>query len=60
MYSEIIQAISTVGFPIACCVFLLWQNSQQEKYRREEQEKLRKAIENNTRSIDSLTKMLQQ
>lgn len=36
--NEIIQAISTVGFPIACCCFLLWQNSRQDEYHREQME----------------------
>ena len=52
--NEIIQAVSTVGFPIACCCFLLWQNSKQDNYNREQQEKLRQTIDNNTRSIESL------
>ena len=52
--NEIIQAISTVGFPIACCCFLLWQNSKQDQYNREQQEKLRLTIDNNTKSMEEL------
>jgi hypothetical protein len=52
--NEIIQAVSTVGFPIACCCFLLWQNSKQDTYNREQQQKLRDTIDNNTRTIDKL------
>lgn len=52
--NEIIQAISTVGFPIACCCFLLWQNSKQDQYNREQQEKLRATIDNNTKSMEEL------
>lgn len=52
--NEIIQAVSTVGFPIACCCFLLWQNSKQDQYNREQQQKLRDTIDNNTRTIDKL------
>lgn len=55
---EIIQGIATVGFPAACCAFLLWQNAQQEKYDREQQEKLRKVIEDNTRSINELSALV--
>lgn len=58
--SDIIQAISTVGFPIACCCFLLWQNSKQDNYNREQQEKLRDTIAGNTRSIEELGKLVQQ
>jgi len=57
--TEIIQAVSTVGFPIACCCFLLWQNSKQDQYNREQQEKLRATIEGNTRSIEELGKIVQ-
>ena len=58
--NEIIQAVSTVGFPIACCCFLLWQNSKQDQYNREQQEKLRVTIDNNTRSIQELGKLVHQ
>jgi hypothetical protein len=57
--NEIIQAVSTVGFPIACCCFLLWQNSKQDQYHREEMEKLRETISENTRIIDKLSKIVQ-
>ena len=39
--NELAQVISTVGFPIACCGYLLWQNGKQDNYHREEQAKLR-------------------
>ena len=52
--TELIQAISTVGFPIACCCFLLWQNSKQDEYHRKQQEELRKTIDGNTKSIEEL------
>ena len=57
--TEIIQAVSTVGFPIACCCFLLWQNSKQDQYNREQQEKLRATIDGNTKSIEELSKIVQ-
>lgn len=57
--TELIQAVSTVGFPIACCCFLLWQNSKQDEYHREEMEKLRDTISENTRIIDKLSKIVQ-
>ena len=52
--NEIIQAVSTVGFPIACCCFLLWQNSKQDEYHRQQMEELRKTIEGCTKSNDEL------
>lgn len=57
--TELIQAVSTVGFPIACCCFLLWQNSKQDQYNREQQEKLRATIDGNTKSIEELGKVVQ-
>lgn len=58
--NELIQAVSTVGFPIACCCFLLWQNSKQDQYNREQQEKLRATIDNNTQSIESLSAIVKE
>lgn len=58
--NELIQAVSTVGFPIACCCFLLWQNSKQDQYNREQQAKLRETIDNNTRSIEGLSAIVQE
>lgn len=58
--NEIIQAVSTVGFPIACCCFLLWQNSKQDQYNREQQAKLRETIDNNTKSIEGLSAIVQE
>ena len=42
--NAIISAISTVGFPIVCCVALFLQNT-----------KLRDTVEENTKAIISLT-----
>lgn len=58
--NDIVTAISTVGFPIACCCFLLWQNSKQDNYNREQQDKLRATIDNNTKSIESLQGVVQE
>ena len=52
--TDLIQAVSSVGFPIACCCFLLYQNAKRDEYHRKQQEELRKTIDNNTRSIDGL------
>ena len=58
--SDIVQANSTVGFPIASCCFLLWQNSKQDNYNREQQEKLRETISANTKSIEELAKLIKE
>ena len=56
--NEIIQAVSTVGFPIACCCSLLWQNSKQDTYHREQMEKLRTTIDENTKMIEKLAELI--
>lgn len=56
----IIQLIGAVGFPIACCCFLLWQNSKQDQYNRDQQEKLRQTIDQNTRSIEELGSLIRE
>lgn len=56
--NEIVQAVSTVGFPIACCCFLFWQSSKQDTYHREQMEKLRQTIEKNTKMIEKLAELI--
>lgn len=41
------QLISNVGFPIAVCIYLAWSN-----------ENLRKCIDENTKTIESLKQMI--
>lgn len=43
-FNLILQAISTVGFPIVCCIVLFLQNN-----------KLRDTIEDNTKALLTLT-----
>ena len=43
-FNTIVGAVSTVGFPIACCVVLFIQN-----------DKLRTTVEDNTKAVLSLT-----
>ena len=56
--NDIANAVSTVGFPIALCVFLVWQNSQQDQYFREILDKLRETVERNTNSITELAQII--
>lgn len=56
--NDIVNAISTVGFPIALCVFLVWQNSKQDNYFREILDKLRETVERNTNSITELAQII--
>lgn len=58
--NELAQVISTVGFPIACCGYLLWQSGKQDNYHRDEQSKLRECIEKNTETIAKLAEKIDQ
>lgn len=44
----ILSAISTVGFPIACCIYLIYVNQRADEKHAEEIEKLRITVQNNT------------
>ena len=46
--------ISSVGFPIAICIYLLYQNAKQDEFNRKAQENIEKAIDNNTKTINKL------
>lgn len=48
------QGIATVGFPAACCVYLLKQNAKQDEARNSELERFRKVIEENTSTLKEL------
>lgn len=50
--------ISTCGFPVACCAYLMYQNAQQEKSRERETEQLRKTVDANTRAVKELTEYI--
>lgn len=46
--NTITQFIGSVGFPIACCVYLIYTQKDIQKKNVEEIEKLRETVENNT------------
>ena len=52
--SSIAQIISTVGFPIAMCVALLWYNKDMSVKHKEETEKFTEALNNNTLVLQKL------
>lgn len=51
---SIAELISTVGFPIAMCIYLVWTNKQNNDKHTEEIDKLRETVENNTRAMIKL------
>lgn len=47
--SALTSLISSVGFPIACCIYLIYSNNKTAEKHAEEVEKLRVTVENNTK-----------
>lgn len=47
--NTIVSIISTVGFPIACCIYLIWYSNKMNERHADEIEKLRKSLDNNTK-----------
>lgn len=54
--TEIITAVSTLGFPIVACGALAWYVYKLTQTHRAEVEKLADVIANNTRAIERLTR----
>ena len=54
IYNAIIQAVSTVGFPIVCCLLMMKNNKEIQNVNAKKEESLQKVIENNTLSITKL------
>lgn len=50
--------ISSVGFPIACCIFLFWAIGKLDDRHADEVEKLRISVDNNTRAMLKLCQKL--
>lgn len=51
---EIVQAISTLGFPIAISVYLLWSSEKQRQEARQDSEKWCEAINKNTSVMEKV------
>ena len=57
-FSGITNLISSVGFPIACCIYLIYSNNKTAEKHAEEVEKLRQTVENNTKVMLKLCSKL--
>ena len=51
---EVMNFISTLGFPIFIAIWLLFKDSKADTERKEQIKDLKTAIENNTKSIEKL------
>lgn len=52
--SAIVQIISSLGFPIACCIAMFWQNNKLNESHKAEVSKLNEAINNNTIALNHI------
>ena len=56
--NTIIQLVTTLGFPIVCCVALFWRMIKSDENHKEEMDKLSEALNNNTLAINKLNERL--
>lgn len=56
--TAITQIISTLGFPIAVCVYLLYHDGKREETHKEEMVKMTEAINNNTIALTRLVERM--
>ena len=54
-FNDIITAVSTLGFPIAACLFFMWQSKTQDERAARQMEKLNDILTNNTAAVQELT-----
>lgn len=57
--SDLINAISTVGFPIVMCLLLLYVLYKQSEEHKEEMNKMNESLANNTLAIHHLADILE-
>lgn len=57
-YEEIVQLISTVGFPIFACGYMGWRSVKDNEAHKDEVDKLADVIEANTLAIQHMTDTL--
>lgn len=53
-FNVIMQAIGSLGFPIAMCIALLWYMNKQTETHKAETSKMIEAINNNTLALSEL------
>ena len=56
--NTLVQIISTVGFPIACCIYLVYNQNKAEERHRDEVDKLRSSLDNNTKVMNRICTIL--
>ena len=56
--STIASLISSVGFPIAACCYMVYLHNKSEERHREEVDKLRQSLDNNTKVMQKICTIL--
>ena len=56
--NTVIQLVTTLGFPIVCCVALFWRMIKSDEQHKMEMDKLSEALNNNTLAINKLNERL--
>lgn len=56
--SNILTAISSVGFPIVACIALFWKNHKDDERHEEQSNKFNEAVNNNTVALIKLTEKI--
>lgn len=56
--NTIVSIISAVGFPIAMCLLMFWYMTKQDENHKEEVNKLKEAVDNNTLVLTKLVERL--
>lgn len=56
--NTVTQAISNLGFPIACVVALFWSWNKEREDHKQELEKVTEALNNNTQALIKIEEMI--
>ena len=56
---EMVEIISNVGFPIACCIYLIYNQTKIQEAHHEEMKLMSKSIDNNTKAIQNLERSIE-
>lgn len=59
MAEDIVQIISTVGFPIAMCLLLFWNMKQEQETHKQEVLELKDVISRNNEILASLKQLIE-
>lgn len=57
-FNNVLTLIGNVGFPIACCLYMFYYTNKQEERHRQEIDKLKQALDNNTLALTKLLERL--